>query len=153
MPRKWQRYSLYVYCRCRSCKRSFPKLFQICFLCDLDLDLGITRPFCSFFFRPVKASQAVMNLSSPQKIAEETKEPEQQALSPKEKTPRGRAEEPLPEEPPALRESRPREPEVTMMPPPEEAPRRSARKVMLSLLTYFCPIKPFQIHTSHKASS
>ncbi|XP_056004784.1 meiotic recombination protein REC8 homolog [Ostrea edulis] len=76
----------------------------------------------------VKASKASINLSSPQKTTKEAKEPEQQVLSPKERTPRGRAEEPHPEAPPALRESRPRPPEVTMMPLPEEETRRSSRK-------------------------
>lgn len=77
----------------------------------------------------VKGSEAFISLFSPSKTKDGLKDIEEPILSPKEKTPRGQTEEIPPEAPPILRDSRPRSPEVTVMPPPEEVPRRSSRKV------------------------
>uniref|UniRef100_A0A8W8IXM2 SAP domain-containing protein n=1 Tax=Magallana gigas TaxID=29159 RepID=A0A8W8IXM2_MAGGI len=77
---------------------------------------------------PVKGSEAFINLSSPSKTLDGGKELEKEMLSPKEKTPRCQLEDVLPDAPPAPRDHRPRSPEVTMLPPTEEEPRRSSRK-------------------------
>ncbi|XP_061171931.1 meiotic recombination protein REC8 homolog isoform X2 [Saccostrea echinata] len=91
----------------------------------------------------VKASEALISLSSPQKTTKEAKELEEQIMSPKEKTPRGQAEELLPEAPPAIRELRPRsQPEVTLMPPPEEEPYRSSRKRRIDMSLELAPLPP-----------
>ncbi|XP_062602378.1 meiotic recombination protein REC8 homolog, partial [Saccostrea cucullata] len=90
----------------------------------------------------VKASEAFISLS-PQKTTKDAKELEEQIMSPKEKTPRVLTEEPLPEAPPAVRELRPRsQPEVTLMPPPEEEPHRSTRKRRMDLSLELAPLPP-----------
>lgn len=83
----------------------------------------------SLICSPVKGSEAFINLSSPSKTLDGGKELEKEMLSPKEKTPRGQLDDVLPDAPPAPRDHRPRSSEVTMLPPTEEEPRRSSRKV------------------------
>lgn len=85
----------------------------------------------SLICSPVKGSEAFINLSSPSKTLDGGKELEKEMLSPKEKTPRGQLEDVLPDAPPAPRDHRPRSSEVTMLPPTEEEPRRSSRKVIM----------------------
>nr|XP_022338381.1 meiotic recombination protein REC8 homolog [Crassostrea virginica] len=90
----------------------------------------------------VKGSEAFISLFSPSKTKDGLKDIEEPILSPKEKTPRGQTEEIPPEAPPILRESRPRSPEVTVMPPPEEVPRRSSRKRQIDLSLELAPLPP-----------
>lgn len=91
---------------------------------------------------PVKGSEAFINLSSPSKTLDGGKELEKEILSPKEKTPRGQLENVIPEAPPAPRDHQLRSPEVTMLPPTEEEPRRSSRKRRIDLSLELAPLPP-----------
>lgn len=107
-------------------------------------DSSLFQPDVSFPIGeyPVKGSEAFINLSSPSKTLDGGKELEKEILSPKEKTPRGQLENVIPEAPPAPRDHQPRSPEVTMLPPTEEEPRRSSRKRRIDLSLELAPLPP-----------